>query len=214
MNRNWLMVMVVSFSWGTAALFAADDEPKPRARPGAGQNARRMSPAQMLSRFDKNNDGCLQRDECPPRMQEQFAQFDQRVKLGVGDNALLQSPAFEFDEHRERLRHKFLRIGVSLKIESDFPGLIQRCVAEKFQPDFFDAHFGMSRTGSDAAFTLGSNLGEKMFVQCFAGYRQRKIAHGLVEGRQQLVVPAQQRIEVAAFGGDECAVDIPENNLV
>ena len=72
-HSQWLW-LVAAWWLGAVVLLAAEDEPQPRPRPG--NNPRRMNPAQMLTRFDKNNDGFLQRDECPQRMQDQFEQFD------------------------------------------------------------------------------------------------------------------------------------------
>lgn len=70
MKRTWFSLLLAG-CLGGAELFAQDrpDRPLPA-------KAQRTNPAQMLSRFDKNGDGFLQRDECPPPLVERFDRFD------------------------------------------------------------------------------------------------------------------------------------------
>ena len=71
--RRWKMAMAGLCVIASAALVYSADE-KPR-RPQEGR-AKRADPARIISQHDKNNDGVLDKDECPPQLRERFARID------------------------------------------------------------------------------------------------------------------------------------------
>ena len=100
--RRWNMALAGLCVIASAALaFAADEKPR-RAREGKAQ---RLDPARIISQHDKNDDGLLDKDECPAQLRERFARIDangdgklskaELEKVSGGLTALRRRPAAE-----------------------------------------------------------------------------------------------------------------------
>jgi Ca2+-binding EF-hand superfamily protein len=73
-------LLAIGLFFGLLALAArADDQTQPKKKPSDAPK-KAAGPEQiiefMLQRFDRNKDGKLSKDECPPRIAENFERFD------------------------------------------------------------------------------------------------------------------------------------------
>jgi hypothetical protein len=128
-----------------------------RPQPPQQPQGKRPSPEMMLQRFDKNNDGKLSKEECPPQLARQFDQLD------ADKNGMLDKD--ELAKARPGNQRPAGKPG-----EIITPAAKGERIADKLEAGMPAPDFTLPELHGTREITLSSFKGKKPVVLIFASY--------------------------------------------